>query len=33
MPDVALTVPDYDPVRGVVIHPEGEGSDVSDPAG
>jgi hypothetical protein len=28
MPDVALTVPDYDPVRGVVIHPEGEGSDV-----
>jgi hypothetical protein len=28
MPDVALTVPGYDPVRGVVVHPEGEGGDV-----
>ena len=28
MPDVTLAVPDFDPVRGVVIHPDGEGGDV-----
>jgi hypothetical protein len=28
MPEVTLTVPAYDPARGVVIHPEGEGGDV-----
>jgi hypothetical protein len=28
MPEVTLTVPDYSPARGVVIHPEGEGGDV-----